>query len=121
MDYRGVSEPMDFAPLAERSTRTGIVTVSNGEDAFGLFVMTDDTEFQGHTFFGETCRGRKAVDTGKEMLGWMFDRGATRVWGGTPLDNRKARWFNRMIGMKAVGFDEHEKEGVVEIFEVVKH
>ena len=121
VDYRGSDSPMDFAPLAERCTKTGIVSISNGEDAFALFVMTGETEYQVHTFFGESCRGRKAIETGREMVEWLFERGAERIWGATPLTNRQARWFNRQVGGRAIGRDEYEVEGDVEIFEIVKH
>lgn len=121
VDYRGVDEPMDFTPACARYSETGVVILSNGEDAFACFEMTGEQEFEGHTFFDASCRGRKAIDTGKEMLGWMMDRGARRIWGATPLNNRKARVFNRMLGMKACGFDKGQDGGDVEIFEMVEH
>ena len=120
-DYRGEEAPMDFTPACGRSTETGMVVLSNGEDAFACFVMTGDQDFQSHTFFGETCRGRKAVETGREMVEWMLSHGAKRLWGATPVNNAKARWFNRQIGAKVIGHDEYEVEGPVEIFEIVRH
>ncbi len=121
VDFRGVSDPMDFTPACERYSVTGLIVLSNGEDAFSCFEMTGDQEFQGHTFFGETCRGKRAIETGKEMLGWLFERGAKKVWGATAMTNARARWFNRQLGFKSVGFDDYEVEGPVEIFEMVKH
>ena len=37
------------------------------------------------------------------MVDWMFDHGATAVWGATPKGNAKARWFNRKLGAKVFG------------------
>ena len=90
---------MDWTPVAERSpviTRT--VILSNGEDAVAAFEMTAPGIYQSHTLFSATCRGRRAIDTAIEMVRWMFDHGATVVWGSTPRDNRKACLFNRWIG-----------------------
>jgi len=118
VDFRDEDTPMDFTPACERYSLTGLVVVSNGEDAFACFDMTGVNEFQGHTFFGETCRGRKAIETAKEMIAWMFARGAKRIWGATAMTNTKARWFNRQVGFKSIGYDDYEKEGRVELFEV---
>jgi hypothetical protein len=94
-------QAMDWAPIAERSpaiTRT--VVLSNGKDALAAFELTAPGIYQSHTLFAETCRGRRAIDTAKEMVSWMFDHGAEIVWGSTPRTNRKACWFNRQIGAK---------------------
>lgn len=107
---------MDWSPaVAHRPSVSGIVVLSNGEDAVGVFEATAinleerQQAFRMDTMFGETCRGRKAIDTGKAMLAWMFAHGATIIWGATPRINRAARWFNRQIGGRAVGGDEtHE-------------
>lgn len=92
-------QQMDWTPLAERSpaiTRT--VILSNGDDALAAFELTAPGIYQSHTLFAETCRGRRAIDTAIEMVRWMFDHGATVVWGSTPRSNRKACLFNRWIG-----------------------
>lgn len=121
VDYRGVDDPMDFTPACDRIAITGVVVLSNGEDAFACFEMTGEQEYQGHTFFGDSCRGRKAIETGKEIVSYMFDHGAQRLWGATPIGNVQARWFNRQIGFHSIGTDEFEVEGPVEIFEMRAH
>lgn len=110
----------------------GCAVLSNGEDAIGIFEQTHpDHEifallkpglrvWQAHTLFDETCRGRKAIETGKEMLAFMLPQYADVVWGATAMKNRAARWFNRQIGMKPVGQDEYEVEGPVELYVIWK-
>lgn len=100
-------EPMDFSAIeGKRNAEIGGVILSNGEDAVGLFEITANDCFQAHTMFAPTCRGRKAIDTAKEMVQWMFDHGARIVWGATPHDNKRAIMFNHLIGAKVVGADD---------------
>jgi hypothetical protein len=92
-------QPMDWTPIVERSpAMTRTIVLSNGEDALAAFELTAPGIYQSHTLFSPTCRGRRAIDTGIEMVSWMFDHGAKIVWGSTPRDNRKACLFNRWIG-----------------------
>ncbi len=108
--YHG--QPVDFTPAVR-----GCVLLTNGEDAMAAFEQTEDRRWQSHTFFLPSCRGRRAIETAKEMLAWMKPY-ADVLWGATPLQNRAARWFNRQIGAVPIGTDEYEAEGPVEIFEV---
>jgi hypothetical protein len=93
----------------DRFSVTGVVVLSNGEDAVALFDATAIAPpfqaFQTHILFGATCRGRRAIDTFREMLAWVFARGATLVWGSILRTNRRARWFVRQVGFKATGGD----------------
>lgn len=100
---------MDLTPLTARITQTGVIPLSNGEDALALFELTAPRIYQSHTMFAKTCRGRRAIDTGREMVRWMFDHGADIVWGTTPHWNRAAIWFNRQIGAKPIGGDDQEE------------
>lgn len=99
--------------VADRPSLTGVVVLSNGEDAVGVFHVTaiepPFQAFQVHTMFGATCRGRKAIETAREMVAWMFAHGATTIWGSTPRANRAARWFNRQLGARVTGGDEHHE------------
>jgi len=107
---------LDFAPIAgKRMTEIGGVVLSNGSDAAAIFDMTADGVFQSHTLFGPTCRGRRAIEQAREFVGWMFDHGARVLWGSTPRDNAKARWFNRQIGARVIGGDDAD-----ELFEIRK-
>lgn len=99
------SQPMDWSAAGERASTTGVVFLTDGEDALAAFELTGEGLYQVHTMFGPRCRGRKAVTIGKDMVTWMFDHGANAVWGATPLDNAKARWFNRQVGAHVFGQD----------------
>lgn len=118
IDYRpAMSVEMDFTEACD--PESGIVFLSNDEDALGCFCLTGPREYQVHTFFGAMCRGRKAIQTAKEMVAWMMPTYCDCLWGATPLANRKARWFNRQCGFNVVGYDVYEAEGPVEIVERV--
>lgn len=97
------------------SQRSGIVVLSNGEDAVSVFVATGKRHWQAHTLFAPSCRGRDALRTGAAMLAWMQPH-ADAVWGATPIRNCAARWFNRQLGAMPIRRDHFEAEGEVEIF-----
>lgn len=102
-------DPIDFSGIeGKRAGEIGGVILSNGEDAVALFEMTAEGVYQSHVLFGPTCRGRKAIDTAREMIAWMFDHNAHIVWGATPRWNKPACLFNRLIGAKEIGGDEFE-------------
>lgn len=115
IDYRDSTEPLDLSPAIGRPDLTGCLFLSNGVDAVGAFGLTDVGEWQGHILFADTCRGRRALDTGREMLRVMEDWG-DKVWGAIPRGNRRARWFARQIGLHAIAIDHFDREGEVEIF-----
>lgn len=114
IDYTGGVDPLDFSPAVGRPTETGVVWLSDGEDAVSAFALTAERTYQAHVFFGERCRGRKAIETAKEMLA-EIDPYANVIWGAVPLGNRKAHWFARQVGFVDVGRDEGEAEGPVAI------
>jgi hypothetical protein len=107
-------DDMDWSPAFPART-TGIAVLSNGEDACAVFVPTGPRVFQSHTLFGPTCRGKRAIETGKAMLAWMKPH-ADVIWGATPMKNCAARWFNRQLGAMPIRRDHFEAEGEVEIF-----
>lgn len=107
--------PMDWA-LAFPSDATGVVVLSNGEDACGLFERTGDRVWQAHIMFAASCRGTRALAAARAMIDHMRPIAAL-LWGATPVGNRAARWFNRQLGFVSKGFDVFAAEGAVEIFE----
>lgn len=111
--YHG--KPLDWS-TAFPARQTGVMVLSDGAEAIGVFAMTADREWQIHTMFGPDCRGRKAIATGLAMLEYMRPW-ADRFWGATPMSNRGARWFNRQVGFVSIGTDHYEAEGEVELFE----
>jgi hypothetical protein len=100
---------IDFSPIdGLRAGEMGGVVLSNGEDAIGVFEMTAPGSYQVHTMFGPTCRGRRAIETAREMLAWMWEHNASVVWGATPRWNKPACLFNRMVGAREIDGDEFE-------------
>lgn len=92
--------PIDLTEVVtSRPTHSGCVIVSNGEDALALFDITTDRVYQAHVAFARTCRGKRAVETGREMVDWMFDHNAEVIWADIPTWNKPARWFARQMGM----------------------
>lgn len=108
---------MDFAsacglPPAE----TGLRFLSDGEDAVAIFVRTARRIRQFHTMFADTCRRRRAIETGRAVVDFMLDDGGADVpWGTTPLANGAARRVNCQIGARVIGCDEDE-----EVFEITR-
>lgn len=72
-----------------------------------LFNDCGDQIFDVHFLF-DKARGRAALDQAKVGFGSMFQQGARLLFGHTPLENRKARIFNRLLGCKSVGLVETE-------------
>lgn len=76
----------------------------------------EDRGWHKHNLFKAGCRGAAAIAMGKSMLGWFFANVAPELKAETPLQNKAARWFNRQIGFRSVGFRDHEIVGPVECF-----
>lgn len=73
--------------------------------------------FEAHSFY--LVRGRAALERGKEAVRLMFtDYAAEKVWRATPLENRRARWFNRKLGFRSIGEIEMPSYGQCELFEM---
>lgn len=115
IDYRDIdAAPMDFTPAVDRPAITGIVWLSDGDDALSCFVSTGDREWQVHIMFGARCRGAKALKVAKEMLAEMKPY-ADRIWAAIPLRHKPLRWFARQMGFVSDHLDNYEAEGPVEI------
>lgn len=118
IDYSGRAEPMDFSPAVDRAALTGIVWLSNGDDALSCFVLHDERMWEGHIMFADTCRGRRALDTAREMIGHMAPY-ADLIFGSTPINNRAARWFVRKLGFKVIGHTDEPPQGPCETVALV--
>lgn len=104
----------DFTPLFEHPE---LYTLLHDEvGAASIFEWSAPGVWQAHSLFLPESRGRNGIETGKAMLAWMFEHGARMVWGQTPIDNRAARMFNRLIGGKSDGKGHHFMAGPVEYF-----
>lgn len=90
--------------------------LTNGRDAAAIFEWSAPAVWEGHTLFLPSCRGRRAVETGKAFCAWMFADGASMLWGQTPSILRHVRWFNRRVGFEPAGIGLHPVSGEVERF-----
>lgn len=89
-------QPVDFSP-AFPATQSGIVVLTNGEDAAMVFEQTGDRMWQVCTMFQDTCRGEKALKTGEEMRDWMRPY-ADVVHGVVPDSLPHAKKFYEKLG-----------------------
>ncbi len=116
VDYRNTTSPVDLS-VCFPARQTGIVVLTNDEDAAGLFVLTADRDWQAHLMFLASCRGARAIAAWRGMVAWLKPY-ADLIWCAVPLHNRAARWFARHVGGQHVGFDDYEAEGRVELLRV---
>jgi hypothetical protein len=78
-----------------------------------IFIWRGPQIFEGHSFF--TVKGREALRAGREALSLIS---ADLVWGLTPINNRKAAWFNRQLGFQSIGTMDTPDMGPCELFEM---
>lgn len=103
--------PIDLTPLCEmRPTQSGMVLLSNGDDALSMFELTCDGVFQGHIAFAQSCRGKRAIDTAREMIDFMWDQGADVIWGDVPKWNKPAILFMRRLGFQSQSSSDEDSE-----------
>ncbi len=103
--------PIDLtAVVTEPSTRTGCVILSNGEDAVMLFDLTATGVFQAHIAFQHSCRGKRGLSVARDMLDWMFERGAHVIWCDIPAWHKPAIWFARRVGFKRLPTSDADTE-----------
>jgi len=94
--------PIIFGPCAARAN--DFILLTNDVDACAMFEAHGPSVYEGHSLFAPTCRGRKAIKTGKLFLDWMWDNTQARIiTGATPVELRGARWFNRQLGFQSDG------------------
>lgn len=91
----------DFTPLLRHPG--DYVLLSDGAGAAAIFEWSAPNVWQGHSMFLPECRGKEGMASAKAMCRWMFDYGANMLWGMTPLDNRAAQMFNRLLGFREAG------------------
>lgn len=79
------------------------ILLSDGDGSAAIFQWSAPGVWQSHTMFLPHKRGRDGLKAAREMMDYMFANGAKMLWGMTPLDNRPAQIFNRLIGAKPAG------------------
>ena len=93
----GELPPLDVAPLM--NGRNIFIMSEGGGFAF---IHICENLYEGHYYFLPEYRGKYAINTAKECLNWLAQREITLI-GRTPLKNKSARLFNKLIGMERVG------------------
>ena len=102
--------------VSDKVANPDLVFVTDGIGAMICFER-DQGEWQFHSMFRRSCRGRKAIDMALAMFRWLADReGAGRIFGVCPINNRAVTWFCRQLGMVLVGTSQHPTIGSVQIF-----
>ncbi len=100
----------DLAPLFGEPG--AYVMLDNGTDAACVFEWSAPRIWQSHTYFLPSCRGARGIEAGKGFIRWMFEAEAARIlWGQTPVANRRARMFNRLIGAVSDGIEANPAMG----------
>ena len=99
--FRHVSQgalwPLDVEPLMDGNN---IFIMADGGGF--AFIQVEADVYEGHYYFLPEFRGKYAINAAKECLNWLAKREITLL-GRTPLKNKSARLFNKLIGMERVG------------------
>lgn len=103
VDFSGQTAPLDFAPTIGTP---GMLYLRDDSDGLAAFELTAPGVYEAHLLFGPGTRGGRALDTMHDMLAWLFERGASVVWGAIDRTHRRAVLIGRMIGATATGDDE---------------
>jgi hypothetical protein len=82
-----------------------------------IFEWSAPGVWQMHSMSMPDFRGKAMMRAAKALIHEMFvEVGADMLWGQTPLQNRAARMFNRLVGAISCGFGRHHIAGDVEYF-----
>ncbi len=87
-----------------------------GPGGAAFFEWSGPGIYQVHIMFQPGFRGRKALDTVSEMLGWMEAHGARTFWAQPPIINRPVQLFSRLMGFADMGPGHHPMIGPVRYF-----
>lgn len=100
-----------------RLTDAYVFLVNEDRDAAAIFEWSAPRVYQVHSMSLPSCRGKAVIEVGKRMIAWMqAEMGARMIWGQTPVDNRAARMFNRLMGARSEGMRGHHVTGECELF-----
>lgn len=85
------------------------------DESVSIFLFRGIGRFEVHVAFA--VKGRRALDLGTRMLGWMKERGAVACWTLIPHEDQKVKLFTRWMGWKSRGVMK-SANGPQEYFEV---
>lgn len=91
-----VGEAIDWSGIFPMA-RTGCVALSNGEDAFQVYEQRSERVWEVFTAFAGTCRGKRALETGREFRDWMKPH-ADVIFGIIPDSLPQAKIFYARLG-----------------------
>lgn len=98
-------------------TENWVFLISNNGELCLFFEWSAPGVYQMHSLSLPTFRGKAMIKAAKVLVREMFvEHGADMLWGQTPLKNRAARMFNRLIGAKSCGYKNHFVAGDCELF-----
>lgn len=87
-----------------------------GDGAGAVFEWSAPSIYECHLFFQPSCRGRKAIASGRKLADIMINEyGACMLWGEIRIENKHTRWFSRQVGFRSLGI-ELRPDGPREIF-----
>jgi hypothetical protein len=114
-----VGEAIDWSSIFPM-TQTGCVALSNGEDAFQVYELKADRIWEVFTAFVSTCRGKRALETGRAFRDWMTPH-ADLIFGSIPNSLPQAKIFYTRLGGERVpyvdaGADRYEANDDEELF-----
>jgi hypothetical protein len=82
----------------------GRMTTLISDHGFFFLEKITPSVLEGHIAFAPEGRGREAIEAGKAALCYCFEgMGALVVFGRVPVEERAARLFTRMIGLRSDG------------------
>lgn len=98
----GVGEAIDWSPVFPMR-QTGCVVLSNGEDAAQVYELKADRVWEVCTVFADTCRGKRALQIGREMRDWMEPH-SDLIFGSIPDSLPQAKQFYARLGGERVPY-----------------
>lgn len=106
--------PLDYEETCDHHTVTAL---TNGGGFCAIFKWTSPGCYEVHVMATPEARGAGMMASSREMLAYMKNRGARRVWGQPSLYNRAAQTFVRRMGLRYQGTGHEPIIGDVAYFE----
>lgn len=109
LDYRRVKRLSDWNVVVSQDFYY-LVERENGIDLGMWCVHPWRDGALGHVSMGKDCRGRKAVESGKNALKWLFENTEfDKIYAVSPNEIRAAQLVAARVGMECIGADEENR------------
>lgn len=114
-DYRRVKRVADANPMKDRdewnlviSSRYIYLIENDGENDLGAWCFEPhEDRYLMHAAMGPDCRGRKAIDSGLDAIGWMFENSdIDAILAPVPKRLRHAQIIPQRAGLKVYDEDD---------------